>query len=62
VVLEDSKNAKRGRTMDAVATMQDSTTDAYIQGHQDVCAILVCRNHVIPFGLRLSGTHAYCPA
>jgi hypothetical protein len=48
--------------MDAVATMQDSTTDAYIQGHQDVCAILVCRNHVIPFGLRLSGTHAYCPA
>jgi SRSO17 transposase len=62
VVLDDSKKAKRGTTMDAVAKMQDSTTDAYIRGHQDVCAILVCRDHVIPFGIRLSVKQAYCPA
>jgi hypothetical protein len=62
VVLDDAKQAKRGQTMDAVAKMKDSTTDAYIRGHQDVCAILVCRDHVIPFGLRLSVTQAYCPA
>jgi DDE superfamily endonuclease len=62
MVLDDSKKAKRGRTMDAVATMKDSTTDAYIRGHQDVCAILVCRNHVIPLGIRLYVTQAYCPA
>jgi SRSO17 transposase len=62
VVLDDSKKAKRGRTMDAVAKMRDSTTDAYIWGHQYVCAILVCRNHVIPFGIRLYVKQAYCPA
>jgi hypothetical protein len=62
VVLDDSKKANRGRTMDAVATMKDSTTDAYIRGHQYVCAILVCRNHVIPCGIRLSVKHASCPA
>jgi hypothetical protein len=62
VVLDDSKNATRGRTMDAVATMKDSTTDASIRGHQSVCAILVCRHHVIPCGLRLYVKQAYGPA
>jgi hypothetical protein len=61
-VLDDSKQATRGRTMDAVATRQDSTPDTYIRGHQDVCAILVCRDHVIPGGIRLSGNHADGPA
>jgi SRSO17 transposase len=62
LVLDDSKKAKRGKTMDAVAKMKDSTTDAYIRGHQYVCAILVCRDHVIPFGIRLYVKQAYCPA
>jgi SRSO17 transposase len=62
LILDDSKKAKRGRIMDAVAKMKDSTTDAYIRGHQYVCAILVCRNHVIPFGIRLYVKQAYCPA
>jgi hypothetical protein len=62
VVLDDAKNATRGRTMDAVATMKDSTTDAYIRGHQDVGALLVCRDHVIPFGIRLYVKQAPCSA
>jgi SRSO17 transposase len=62
LVLDDSKKAKRGRTMDAVAKMKDSTTDTYIRGHQYVGAIVVCRNHVIPFGIRLYVKQAHCPA
>lgn len=53
VIIDDSKPAKRGKTMDAVAKMKDPTTEAYIRGHQDVCAILVYRDHVIPWGIRL---------
>jgi SRSO17 transposase len=53
LILDDSKKAKRGKCMDAVAKMKDSVTDAYIQGHQYVCAILVCRTQVIPWGIRL---------
>jgi hypothetical protein len=34
VVLDDSKKANRGRTIDAVAKMQDSTTDTDLRGHQ----------------------------
>jgi hypothetical protein len=33
--------------------MKDPTINAYIRGHQYVCAILVCRDHVIPWGIRL---------
>jgi hypothetical protein len=59
VIIDDSKTAKRGKAMDAIAQMKDPTTAAYIRGHQDVCAILVCRDHVIPFGLRLSVNKAH---
>lgn len=62
LILDDSKKAKRGRTMDAVAKMKDPTTDTYIRGHQYVCAILVYRDHVIPFGIRLYVKQAHCPA
>jgi SRSO17 transposase len=54
LILDDSKKAKRGKCMDAVAKMKDPVTDAYIRGHQYVCAILVCRTQVIPWGIRLS--------
>jgi SRSO17 transposase len=36
VIIDDSKKAKRGKAMDAVAKMKDSTTDAYIRGHHYV--------------------------
>jgi hypothetical protein len=39
--------------MDAIATMKGPTTAAYIRGHQYVCALLVYRDQVIPWGLRL---------
>ena len=53
MLLDDSKKAKRGKCMDAVAKMKDPVTDASIRGHQYVCAILVCRTQVIPWGIRL---------
>jgi hypothetical protein len=48
-----SKKAKRGKAMDAVTKMQDPTIDAYIRGHQYVCGILICRDYVLPDGIRL---------
>jgi SRSO17 transposase len=53
LLIDDSKKAKRGQCMDAVAKLKDPVTDTYIRGHQDVCAILVCRGQVIPWGIRL---------
>jgi hypothetical protein len=61
LIIDDSKTAKRGKAMDAIAKMKDPTTEAYIQGHQYVCAILVYRDHVIPFGIRLYVKKAQCP-
>jgi SRSO17 transposase len=62
LVIDDSKKAKRGTQMDAVAKMKDSTTAAYIRGHQYVCGILVFRQPVIPYGIRLYVKKAHCPA
>jgi DDE superfamily endonuclease len=62
LILDDSKKAKRGQAMDAVAKMKDPTTDTYIRGHQYVCAILVFRDHVIPWGIRLSVKQELCAA
>jgi hypothetical protein len=39
VILDDAKTAKRGKAMAAVAKMKAPTTNAYIRGHQDGCAI-----------------------
>jgi SRSO17 transposase len=61
LIIDDSKKAKRAKAMDAIAKMKDPTTDAYIRGHQYVCAILVYRDHVIPFGIRLYVKKAQCP-
>jgi hypothetical protein len=62
LVIDDSKRATRGTAMDAVAKMKDPTIDAYIRGHQYVCGILVFRQHVIPYGVRLYVKKEYCPA
>jgi SRSO17 transposase len=62
LIIDDSKKAKRGKAMDAITKMKDPTTDAYIRGHQYVCAILVYRDHVLPFGIRLYVKKADCPS
>jgi SRSO17 transposase len=62
LLIDDSKTAKRGQHMEAVTKMKDPTTDTYIQGHQYVCAILVCRASVIPFGIRLYVKKTQCAA
>jgi len=62
VLLDDSKQATRGKVLDAVAKMQDPTLDAYIRGHQDVCGLLLFRGQVIPFGIRLYVKKAPCAA
>jgi len=62
VLIDDSKKAKRGQVMDAVAKMKEPTLDAYIRGHQYVCGILLFRGQVIPFGIRLYVKKAQCAA
>jgi SRSO17 transposase len=62
LLIDDSKKAKRGKVMDAVAKMKDPTLDAYIRGHQYVCGILLFRGQVIPFGIRLYVKKAQCGA
>jgi hypothetical protein len=52
-MIDDAQTAKRGQHMEAVTKMKDSTINTDIQGHQSVCAIVVCREAVIPFGIRL---------
>jgi SRSO17 transposase len=62
LIIDDSKKAKRGKSMDAVSKMKDPTIDAYIRGHQYVCGILVCRDYVLPYGIRLYVKKADCAA
>jgi len=62
LIIDDSKKAKRGQAMDAIAKMKDPTTDAYIWGHQYVCGILLFRGHVIPWGIRLYVKQEACAA
>jgi DDE superfamily endonuclease len=62
LVIDDSKTAKRGIHMDAVAQMKDPVTEGYLQGHQYVCAIVRFRDHVIPYGIRLYVKREHCPA
>ena len=62
LIIDDSKKAKRGSQMDAVAKMKDPVMDAYIRGHQYVCAILASRDQVIPWGIRLYVKKEHGPA
>jgi SRSO17 transposase len=62
LLINDSKKAKRGKVMDAVAKMKDPTSNAYIQGHQYVCGNLLFRQQLIPWGIRLYVTKAHCGA
>jgi hypothetical protein len=62
LILDDSKTAKRGQAMEAIAKMKDPTTDVYIRGHQYVCGTLLFRQHVIPWGIRLYVKQEACAA
>jgi hypothetical protein len=62
LILDDAQNAPRGSTMDAVATMQDPTTDPSIRSHPEVGAILVARDHGLPCGRRRYSHQAHGPA
>jgi SRSO17 transposase len=62
LLIDDSKKAKRGKTMDAVAKRKDPTLDTYIRGHQYVCGLLLFRGQVIPLGIRLYVKKAQCAA
>lgn len=53
LILAGAKTTKRGKVMDAIAKMNAPTTDTYRRGDYYVCAILVYRHHVIPWGIRL---------
>jgi hypothetical protein len=53
-LLADSKQAKRGTCLAAVATRKDSVTEASSRGLQDVGALVVCRTPVMPWEIRLS--------
>jgi hypothetical protein len=61
VSIDDSKTATRAKAMDAMAPLQDPTTDASSRGPQDVGAILGSRDHVMPCGLRLAVKQAQGP-
>lgn len=52
LVLEDSKQANRGRPLEAVAKMTDARTDTDRSGHQDGGAIRRCRDAVSPYDIR----------
>jgi hypothetical protein len=54
VIIDGAKKEKCGRSMEAVTIVKGPTTEVYIHGHQYVGAILVFRDGVIPYGIRLS--------
>jgi SRSO17 transposase len=62
LLLDDSKHAKRGKHMDAIAKMKDPTTAAYMRGHPYVCGTLLFRQQVIPWGIRLYVKKEACAA
>jgi len=52
-IIDDSKNQKRGKAMQAVGWIRDPLTGRNIRGHQYVTATIRFRGYTIPFGIRL---------
>lgn len=61
-VIDDSKQATRGTTMAAVATLQEPPTAASLRGHPSGWGLLVYREPGIPFGIRREVTKDPCAA
>jgi SRSO17 transposase len=53
LILDDSKNSKRGKKMDAVGWVYDPTKGKSIWGHQYIKATIHVRGITIPFAIRL---------
>ena len=53
LIIDDSKKAKSGKSMEAVGWVFDNVSKRSILGHQYVQATLRVKNHTIPFGVRL---------
>jgi hypothetical protein len=59
-IIDDSTQAKRGKSKDAVAKRQAPTIDAYSRGHQYVCGILGFCDDGLPCALRRDVQQAHC--
>lgn len=53
LLLDDSKNKKRGKKMEAVSKLKDPVNNCFMMGHQYVTAVLWFRGRTIPFGISL---------
>jgi SRSO17 transposase len=60
VIIDDSKNKKRGKKINSAAKFFDHTTKRYIWAHQFVCCIFVYRGVVIPYAIRLFTKEEEC--
>lgn len=62
IIIDDSKKSKRGKTMEAVSSIFDPVSNRSVRGHQYITAVIECRGHVIPFGIRLYVKKQDCKA
>lgn len=53
IILDDSKAKKRGKHVQAAATMFDHVSKCYLWGHQFVCVTLSYRGVTIPYAITL---------
>ena len=60
LIIDDSRNQKRGKKMAAVGKFKDPLTGHYIIGHNYVAGSLCCRGVTIPFAVKLYAKKEYC--
>lgn len=53
LILDDTKNGKRGKLMEALGFIHDSTKNKVIWGHDAVFIAILFRGYIIPLGVRL---------
>jgi hypothetical protein len=61
MVIDDSKKSKRGKKMEAVGFLHDSTTGRTIKGHNFIQANLEVNGVTIPWGVHLYAKKEDCP-
>ena len=60
VVFDDTQKRKRGKLMEAVSKIFLHAEKVYAQGHTILGCVIVYRNVVIPYAVRLWATSAFC--
>jgi SRSO17 transposase len=60
VIVDDTKQPKRGQQMAAVGKLKDPVTGASLRGHNYVVLLLVVRGQIIPFGIELYAKKDFC--